>query len=187
MIMFVFAIKLWRSRWIFQQSPEGSTHGGGREMPSYGTPPAQQLDFYQAMADFKVMFPNMDEEIIEAVLRANNGGVDATIDQLLTMSIDTNDDVQTYKKFTEAMAPDVSLLSENENLSRSCKLSLSLSLIFFLPASLTTAFPSSRPSLQPKGLFRSSRRGNVLSSLARIFKCSWILIFYLVYHWMFFN
>ena len=84
-------------------------------MSSYGTPPAQQLDFYQAMADFKVMFPNMDEEIIEAVLRANNGGVDATIDQLLTMSIDTNDDVQTYKKFAEAMTPDVSWLSQNLN------------------------------------------------------------------------
>ena len=48
-----------------------------------------QLDFYQAMGDFRVMFPNMDEEIIEAVLRANNGAVDATIDQLLTMNVDT--------------------------------------------------------------------------------------------------
>ena len=49
-----------------------------------------QLDFYQAMSDFKHMFPNMDEEIIEAVLRSNNGAVDATIDQLLTMNIDTD-------------------------------------------------------------------------------------------------
>jgi len=82
--------------WIFQQSPEGSKHGGGSEMTSYGTPPAHQLDFYQAMADFKVMFPDMDEEIIEAVLRANNGGVDATIDQLLTMSVDTSDDTHVH-------------------------------------------------------------------------------------------
>merc|ERR1719158_2742974 len=30
----------------------------------------------------------MDAEVIEAVLRANNGAVDATIDHLLTMSAD---------------------------------------------------------------------------------------------------
>ena len=40
------------------------------------------------MADFKVMFPNMDNDVIEAVLRSNNGAVDATIDQLLTMTAD---------------------------------------------------------------------------------------------------
>ncbi len=34
------------------------------------------------------MFPSMDEEVIEAVLRANKGAVDATIDQLLTMNVD---------------------------------------------------------------------------------------------------
>lgn len=97
----------------FQQSPEGSKHGGGSEIPSYGAPPAHQLDFYQAMADFKVMFPDMDEEIIEAVLRANNGGVDATIDQLLTMSVDTSDDTHVstvsdtfnYKMFNDDTIP----------------------------------------------------------------------------------
>ncbi|ELT98811.1 hypothetical protein CAPTEDRAFT_220951 [Capitella teleta] len=51
----------------------------------------QQLDFNQAMRDFKHMFPTMDEDIIEAVLRSNQGAVDATIDQLLTMSIDDED------------------------------------------------------------------------------------------------
>ncbi len=40
------------------------------------------------MSDFRHMFPNMDEEVIEAVLRANNGAVDETIDQLLTMNVD---------------------------------------------------------------------------------------------------
>ena len=50
--------------------------------------PTKQLDFHQAMSDFKTMFPMMDNEVIEAVLRANDGAVDATIDQLLTMSID---------------------------------------------------------------------------------------------------
>lgn len=53
-----------------------------------GAQGSHQLDFYQAMTDFKLMFPNMDEEIIEAVLRANGGAVDGTIDQLLTMNTD---------------------------------------------------------------------------------------------------
>lgn len=47
-----------------------------------------QLDFHQAMRDFKTMFPEMDEDVIEVVLRANNGAVDATIDQLLAMNAD---------------------------------------------------------------------------------------------------
>ena len=47
-----------------------------------------QLEFRQAMTDFKIMFPNLDDDVIEAVLRSNNGAVDATIDQLLTMTAD---------------------------------------------------------------------------------------------------
>lgn len=47
-----------------------------------------QLEFAQAMSDFKIMFPDMDSVVIEAVLRANQGAVDATIDQLLAMSTD---------------------------------------------------------------------------------------------------
>lgn len=47
-----------------------------------------QLDFHQAMQDFKTMFPEMDHDVIEEVLRANQGAVDATIDQLLAMSTD---------------------------------------------------------------------------------------------------
>lgn len=46
------------------------------------------IDFYQAMRDFKIMFPLMDDDVIEEVLRANRGAVDATIDQLLAMSTD---------------------------------------------------------------------------------------------------
>lgn len=45
----------------------------------------RQLEFTAAMKDFKNMFPDMDDEVIEAVLRSNNGLVDATIDQLLSM------------------------------------------------------------------------------------------------------
>lgn len=47
-----------------------------------------QLEFEEAMSDFKTMFPDMEKEVIEAVLRANQGAVDATIDQLLAMSVD---------------------------------------------------------------------------------------------------
>lgn len=47
------------------------------------------LEFAQAMADFTTMFPDVDKVVIEAVLRSNQGVVDATIDQLLTMSLDT--------------------------------------------------------------------------------------------------
>ncbi|XP_071111074.1 CUE domain-containing protein 1-like [Haliotis cracherodii] len=74
-----------------------NNHRRGRQGPRYEndfTPgtvnsrPTKQLEFHQAMTDFKRMFPTMDEEVIEAVLRANNGIVDATIDQLLTMNVD---------------------------------------------------------------------------------------------------
>lgn len=50
------------------------------------------LEFYQAMADFKTMFPQMDDDVIEAVLRSNQGAVDTTIDQLLTMSTDNENE-----------------------------------------------------------------------------------------------
>ena len=36
----------------------------------------------------RVMFPDMEAEVIEAVLRANSGAVDATIDHLLAMTAD---------------------------------------------------------------------------------------------------
>jgi len=55
-------------------------------------PSTTQLEFTQAMQDFKTMFPEMDEDVIEAVLRANQGAVDATIDQLLTMSTDNENE-----------------------------------------------------------------------------------------------
>lgn len=55
----------------------------GTSNPSSGV---TQLEFHQAMNDFKNMFPEVEEDVIEAVLRANNGVVDATIDQLLQMN-----------------------------------------------------------------------------------------------------
>lgn len=66
-----------------------------------------QLEFNQAMKDFKTMFPEMDEDVIEVVLRANQGAVDATIDQLLAMSTDNeNERIRTEMDATEnAEAP----------------------------------------------------------------------------------
>jgi len=40
----------------------------------------------QAMNDFHTMFPSLEKEVIECVLRSNNGHVDSTIDQLLQIS-----------------------------------------------------------------------------------------------------
>ncbi|XP_075993745.1 CUE domain-containing protein 1b isoform X2 [Genypterus blacodes] len=68
----------------------GSGGGGGQGQlnNSRSNRQVRRLEFNQAMEDFKVMFPSMDYEVIECVLRSNNGAVDATIDQLLQMSID---------------------------------------------------------------------------------------------------
>ncbi|XP_043471231.1 CUE domain-containing protein 1 [Leptopilina heterotoma] len=55
-------------------------------------PQQTTLNFYQAMADFKIMFPEMDDDVIEAVLRSNQGAVDTTIDQLLSMSTDNENE-----------------------------------------------------------------------------------------------
>ncbi|NXK22799.1 CUED1 protein, partial [Arenaria interpres] len=75
-----------------RSSSNGSSRGGGSSAQELNNSrPARQvrrLEFNQAMEDFKTMFPNMDYDIIECVLRANNGAVDATIDQLLQMNLD---------------------------------------------------------------------------------------------------
>lgn len=64
----------------------------------------QQLDFQQAMRDFKTMFPGMEDAVIEAVLRSNQGGVDATIDQLLAMNTDYENE-QLRHQLDEADGP----------------------------------------------------------------------------------
>ncbi|XP_068174222.1 CUE domain-containing protein 1b isoform X2 [Antennarius striatus] len=78
-----------------RNSSNGGSRSGGGAGDSNGqlnnSRPNRQvrrLEFNQAMEDFKTMFPSMDYEVIECVLRSNNGAVDATIDQLLQMSID---------------------------------------------------------------------------------------------------
>lgn len=61
-------------------------------VPAAAMASTMQLEFTQAMTDFKTMFPDMDDDVIEAVLRANQGAVDATIDQLLAMSTDNQNE-----------------------------------------------------------------------------------------------
>lgn len=62
-----------------------------------------QLEFSQAMADFKKMFPDIDREVIEAVLRANLGAVDQTIEQLLAMSTDNQVHMSMYVRAWESL------------------------------------------------------------------------------------
>ncbi|KAF7219536.1 transcript variant X2 [Nothobranchius furzeri] len=73
-----------------QSNGSGGGSGGTHGQLNNSRPSQQvrRLEFNQAMEDFKTMFPSMDYEVIECVLRSNNGAVDATIDQLLQMSID---------------------------------------------------------------------------------------------------
>ncbi|XP_062471665.1 CUE domain-containing protein 1 [Pezoporus occidentalis] len=77
-----------------RSSSNGSARGSGSSAQELNNSrPARQvrrLEFNQAMEDFKTMFPSMDYDIIECVLRANNGAVDATIDQLLQMNLDSS-------------------------------------------------------------------------------------------------
>lgn len=82
-----------------QEQPEKSEKSKSKNRPT------KQLDFDQAMADFKTMFPTMDCEIIEAVLRANDGAVDSTIDQLLTMSIDSENNDPDFEIPPELLSP----------------------------------------------------------------------------------
>uniref|UniRef100_A0A8B9GVV3 CUE domain containing 1a n=1 Tax=Astyanax mexicanus TaxID=7994 RepID=A0A8B9GVV3_ASTMX len=85
---------------LFRRSASSSgSHGSSsRGAGGTGAPPelnnskaprqVRRLEFNQAMDDFKTMFPSMEHEVIECVLRSNNGAVDSTIDQLLQMSLE---------------------------------------------------------------------------------------------------
>jgi len=48
----------------------------------------KDLNFYESMYHFKKMFPVLDSDVIETVLRSNGGCVEKTIDQLLIISTD---------------------------------------------------------------------------------------------------
>ena len=66
------------------------------------------------MNDFKHMFPTLDRDVIEAVLRANNGLVDATIDQLLSMGIDMEGTVPDAGSLEHPPLPSYSVLNQSE-------------------------------------------------------------------------
>lgn len=59
-----------------------------KKLSNESTSSKSTLDFYESMYHFKKMFPKFDSDVIEAVLRSNNGDVDKTVDQLLTMNCD---------------------------------------------------------------------------------------------------
>lgn len=69
-----------------QQQPYGRHHSSDQHRSKRSTKP---LNFRQAMDDFKIMFPDIDRDVIETVLRANNGVVQSTIDQLLVLQEST--------------------------------------------------------------------------------------------------
>ncbi|XP_054022398.1 CUE domain-containing protein 1 [Dryobates pubescens] len=74
---------------LFRRSSGGARGASAQELNnSRPSRQVRRLEFNQAMEDFKTMFPSMDYDIIECVLRANNGAVDATIDQLLQMNLE---------------------------------------------------------------------------------------------------
>ncbi|CRL04438.1 CLUMA_CG017523, isoform A [Clunio marinus] len=53
---------------------------------------SSSIDFKSAMEDFKVMFPDMDSDVIEEILRCNHGSVERTIDQLLAIASDNQNE-----------------------------------------------------------------------------------------------
>ena len=80
------------------------------------------------------MFPTMEEDVIEAVLRANDGAVDATIDQLLTMSIDAgNEEVIDPVTHTAMVSlPEISLMHRSRKNITDKQGPYNLKLYFFL-------------------------------------------------------
>ena len=88
---------LWMMTSLFRRGSAGGgghhgdvDHGGDRASPGELRPGrrVRRLEFRQAMEDFHSMFPSMEPQVIESVLRANHGAVDPTMEQLLQMSLD---------------------------------------------------------------------------------------------------
>lgn len=81
------------------QSTRSNSHDSTNSMSSspiqntrqgrHRTTTSKPLNFQKAMSDFGVMFPEIDRDVIETVLRANNGVVQTTIDQLLELQQST--------------------------------------------------------------------------------------------------
>lgn len=106
---------------LFRRSSGGGGGGGGSAgaRGAGGSAAAQELnnsrparqvrrlEFNQAMDDFKTMFPNMDYDIIECVLRANSGAVDATIDQLLQMNLEGGGAYEDSSDSEDSIPPEI--------------------------------------------------------------------------------
>lgn len=52
------------------------------------------------VAELRRMFSNLDSTVIESVLTANNNQLDLTIDHLLTMSIDTENQSNIHRVYS---------------------------------------------------------------------------------------
>lgn len=83
---------------------DGAGGGGGSR---------KALDFYESMYHFKKMFPKLDSDVIEAILRANQGQVDKTLDQLLAITLDSELDEVRCEKKSENKQNDSGIIGED--------------------------------------------------------------------------
>ena len=72
----------------FTREPSSMSTADPQSVPQRKTT-SRPLNFKKAMSDFHTMFPELERDVIEAVLRANNGVVQTTIDQLLELQEST--------------------------------------------------------------------------------------------------
>lgn len=57
--------------------------------PPHKEPEVKHLDVTEALVHFQTMFPTLDSDVIESVLRANHGCVDESVDQLIVLTQDS--------------------------------------------------------------------------------------------------
>lgn len=144
-----------------------------------------QLEFEEAMSDFKTMFPDMEKEVIEAVLRANQGAVDATIDQLLAMSVDNQVIIAFYgSNKTFFFCDDAFLNRQNEklrneldkpgstpnkslNATKESEISVESGSSLLRPAALATVASTGASPKVKKPIFSSSNSSSPLKSSDR--------------------
>lgn len=67
------------------QQQRRPTTGQGSKINLSNESNSSKLNFYESMYNFKKMFPLLESDVIEVVLRSNDGDVEKTIDQLLTL------------------------------------------------------------------------------------------------------
>lgn len=97
-------------------APASYMKSGHANVPKSEDKQGKNLDFYESMYHFKKMFPKFDIEVIEQILRSNDGSVDKTIDQLLLMASDCEsfqDNKTEYK--VDLSQPTTSNTNSNQN------------------------------------------------------------------------